>query len=182
MPNHSIAKNKQILRKKIRSIRIENAPKKSQLLMAALYEHLLVHPELQTIAMFSALPGEPDITALLALFPQRTFVFPRIDDEEMDFYMVRALNDDLEKGHWNILEPTPSCAMIESKKIDLFLCPGMAFTKTGQRLGKGRGYYDRYFHRHTNKGLRYGVTFSEMIFPELPHDQHDVMMHLVFDA
>jgi 5-formyltetrahydrofolate cyclo-ligase len=182
VPNHSIAKNKQMLRRKIRSILVENAPQKSQLLTTALHEHLLAHPELDTIAMFSALPGEPDITPLLALFPQRTFVFPRINEEEMEFYVVRSLNDDLVKGSWNILEPTQSCAMIESKKIDLFLCPGMAFTNTGQRLGKGRGYYDRYFYRHANKGLRYGVTFSEMIFPELPHDQHDVMMLRVFDA
>ena len=182
MPNHSIAENKRILRKKIRSNRVENAPEKSQLLSAALYDHLSSRPDFQTIALYSAMQGEPDITTLLALLPYRTFVFPRICEEEMHFYVVNSLHDDLEKGRWDILEPKSTCAMIDSKKIDLFLCPGMGFTKSGQRLGKGRGYYDRYFHHHSHQAPCYGVTFSEMIFAELPHDQHDVTMQMVFDA
>ena len=169
-----------MLRRKIRSICVENAPKKSQILTATIYEHLLLHPELQTIALFSAMTGEPDITGLLSLLPQRTFVFPRICHEEMNFYSVNSLGHDLEKGRWGILEPTPSCPMIDGEKIDLFLCPGMAFTKSGQRLGKGRGYYDRFFHHNAQNAIRYGITFSEMIFPELPHEEHDIIMQMVF--
>jgi len=57
---------------------------------------------------------------------------------------------------------------------DLFLVPGVAFTETGVRVGRGKGYYDRYLHNHS--GLKIGLCFEFQILSELPREDHDVLM------
>lgn len=60
----------------------------------------------------------------------------------------------------------------------MIVVPGLAFTKLGQRLGSGRGYYDTYFDKclHDPHGHPYtiGLAFSEQIFRSLPMERHDV--------
>ena len=54
---------------------------------------------------------------------------------------------------------------------DLILIPGLAFSKNGKRLGRGKGYFDRYLENF--KGLRIGIGFECQLFEEVPTDEHD---------
>lgn len=54
---------------------------------------------------------------------------------------------------------------------DLLLVPGLAFTRAGDRLGRGKGYYDRYLLNFT--GLKLGLCYEEQIFNEVPTDKWD---------
>jgi 5-formyltetrahydrofolate cyclo-ligase len=58
---------------------------------------------------------------------------------------------------------------------DVLLIPGLAFTASKNRLGRGKGFYDRYLSQF--KGIKIGVCFSEQIFDEVPTDEFDQSMN-----
>uniref|UniRef100_A0AC34F787 5-formyltetrahydrofolate cyclo-ligase n=1 Tax=Panagrolaimus sp. ES5 TaxID=591445 RepID=A0AC34F787_9BILA len=67
--------------------------------------------------------------------------------------------------------------------LDLILVPAYAFTINGRRLGKGMGYYDKFFESHQKQfGLLpklVGLAFKQQILEDLPIEKHDISMDLV---
>lgn len=59
------------------------------------------------------------------------------------------------------------------------LVPGLSFSKQGQRMGRGKGYYDRFFAKTSVPLCKIGVTFEEFIFEFIPTQEHDVTMNFV---
>ncbi|MCA9386487.1 5-formyltetrahydrofolate cyclo-ligase [Candidatus Dojkabacteria bacterium] len=55
------------------------------------------------------------------------------------------------------------------------IVPGLAFTKDGKRLGRGGGWYDRFFAKHKVK-RKIGLCFKEQILKDLPVEEHDILM------
>ena len=86
--------------------------------------------------------------------------------------------DALVFGAFGILEPQGErpCPAGES---DLVVCPGVAFTADGRRLGRGRGYYDRYLGDPAFRGFRVGVCYAHQLVDDLPVEPHDVRMDRV---
>jgi len=111
---------------------------------------------------------------LLTAFPDRRWVLPRVDGETMRFHLADAAT--LAAGSFGIQEPPADSPVCPTAEIDLFLCPGMAFTTAGIRLGRGKGYYDRALEAANAKSSRVGVCFREQIRSALPADPHDVPM------
>ncbi|MEK7948921.1 5-formyltetrahydrofolate cyclo-ligase [Luteolibacter sp. Y139] len=133
----------------------------------------------KTIAAFVAIPGEPLLLPLLAELPDRRWVLPRITGETMTFHQVETSLPRLHPGPFGIPEPMPDSPVVPIEEIELFLCPGMAFTQSGKRLGRGKGYYDRALAVSHSESLRVGVCFREQVLPELPTDSHDLPMHFL---
>ena len=80
------------------------------------------------------------------------------------------------KNDLNILEPENP---IKIKEVDVFLVPGVAFTASGKRLGRGGGYYDKLLSKYPDT-LKIGITFNERIMQDLPTESHDISMDYVF--
>ena len=80
------------------------------------------------------------------------------------------------KNALNILEPENP---IKIKEVDVFLIPGVAFTASGKRLGRGGGYYDKLLSKYPDT-LKIGITFNERIMQDLPTESHDISMDYVF--
>ena len=72
----------------------------------------------------------------------------------------------------------PRLATVWSKPVDIALVPGLAFTRAGDRLGYGGGYYDRWLASHPET-LRVGVCFDFQCTDFLPVQPHDVGMDLL---
>ena len=152
----------------------------SQSIVEKLATMLRQHPEWQSIALYAALPREPDLFQLPLLFPERAFFYPRVQGNSMTFHRIIDSEKKLIAGPWGLREPAASLPEIDAKSIDLILCPGMAFTHDGKRLGKGGGYYDRYLsHGDETRPYRIGVTFRAFLLEDIPHDTHDIRMHEV---
>lgn len=135
----------------------------------------------QHIALYHPLPDEPDLLPLIDHLPGRTWYFPRIAQNTMTFHAVSSPADDLTPGAFGILEPKPSLPAADPQDIQAFFCPGLAFEKTtGLRLGRGKGYYDRYLCHARESALRAGVTFPEHLVENTFSEPHDIRMHLVF--
>lgn len=65
--------------------------------------------------------------------------------------------------------------LLEPESIDLIMVPGVAFTEQGERLGMGKGYYDRFLPQ-ASKAKKIGVTLSMQLAKSLPTEEHDVKM------
>ena len=162
------------LRAKMRAIAGKRAD--STALSASLSKQLRNCPLWQSSAMiaaFSALSDEPDA---LDPWPQKKRVaLPRISDADLTFHWV-ACREELRPGRFGISEP-PAEASEAGNGFDLILVPGLAFDLRGGRLGRGKGYYDRFLP--TASGLRVGVCFEDQIVEAIPGEPHDVRMDFV---
>ena len=131
----------------------------------------------RTVAVFAALPDEPATDEVLARWAStRRVVLPRVEGDAMRFYACRP--DALVFGAFGILEPQGE-RPCPAGEIDLVVCPGVAFTAGGRRLGRGRGYYDRYLGDPAFRGFRVGVCYAHQLVDDLPVEPHDVRMDRV---
>ena len=142
---------------------------------ASLRAHLAGSPQFRQsrrIALFRALPGEPDLDGLTA-DPDRRFAFPRIDGNELTFHILPA-EPRWETGPWRLIEPDPAhCEPAPAGWLDLVVVPGLAFSVDGHRLGRGGGFYDRFLARVPHGIPRIGAGFACQLRPQLPTDTHD---------
>jgi 5-formyltetrahydrofolate cyclo-ligase len=101
------------------------------------------------------------------------FAFPRVNGDQMEFIEYND-NLDFEKSAFGIQEPVGGRPITWEKAV--VLVPGIAFDLKGNRLGYGKGYYDRFLKEHPNY-LAVGVCFMEQVSEEeLPCDKEDVKM------
>lgn len=88
---------------------------------------------------------------------------------------------DLVTGARNIPEPAAARAtVIDPAEIDLILVPGMAFDRQGWRLGRGFGYYDRFFRApHPLRACLAGLAFDAQVLPSVPRDERDMPVQII---
>ncbi len=75
-------------------------------------------------------------------------------------------------GKFNIRTVAAPLKKAQIEDIGLVLTPGLAFTKHGERMGLGRGYYDHFFAR-SGQAVTIGVTLSPQVVDSLPTEPHD---------
>ncbi len=133
------------------------------------------------VAAFWPIQGEADIRPSLShLMKSGTRIYlPQIEGSELNFISIDSLNPEtLEIGAYGI--PAPTGASVPLSAIDCVLVPGLGFDKDGNRLGKGKGFYDRALSLEDSGPFRIGVGFSDQIVEEgIETLAHDVPMHLV---
>lgn len=148
----------------------------------ALENWLAAHPDLQTIAVFSALPGEVDLTKIIAAHPGRRWAWPRVEEHDLHFHQAKHPATQLTPGAFGVREPSPDLPVIPVEEIDAFFCPGLAFDGNGGRLGRGRGFYDRMLAKARPDALKIGVCFPWQIVADTFPEAHDVIMSQVLSA
>jgi 5-formyltetrahydrofolate cyclo-ligase len=133
----------------------------------------------QTIMLYSALPDEPATLPLLNVLRAegRTVLLPRVtSDSEMELRHYSG-SADLEQGAFGIMEPT-GAIFTDYKKIEVVVVPGMAFDEAGHRLGRGKGYYDRFLSL-VPEAYKIGVCLPSHLVDHVPTDDHDILMDTV---
>jgi 5-formyltetrahydrofolate cyclo-ligase len=133
----------------------------------------------ETVALYVHQATEPDLMALLGADGKRC-CFPRIrSDDELDFHQCHSAGL-LLPGRWRLLEPEPEwCPAVADSEIGLFLIPGLAFTRSGGRLGRGGGFYDRFLKRADARAAKIGVCFHPQLVSTLPVEDHDRNVDMV---
>lgn len=138
----------------------------------------------EIILGYYPLGKEADIRQVLlqALKEGKTVALPKTENkEQMSFYVIKDLEQDIECGSFSIMEPKAYCESIEDfgNKQVLALVPGVVFDETGNRYGYGRGYYDRYFEQHPQI-IRMAVAYHLQIADEgLEVLPTDIAMHKI---
>jgi 5-formyltetrahydrofolate cyclo-ligase len=132
-----------------------------------------------TIMLYSALPDEPATQPLLDVLcaEGRTVLLPRvISDTEMELRQYTGAAD-LQLGSFGIMEPT-GALFTEYERIEVVVVPGMAFDASGHRLGRGRGYYDRFLPL-VPEAYKIGLCLPSHLVSHVPVDDHDIVMDAV---
>jgi 5-formyltetrahydrofolate cyclo-ligase len=124
----------------------------------------------------SGQPVEPDIRALFDIGEGHTWAFPRIEGNDLQYWVPFG---PMKIGPLGLEEPDPTMARaIQIQDLECVIVPGVAFDRSGQRLGRGKGYYDRALANF--KGLKIGVCFSEQFLKnDLVVEPHDIAMNWV---
>lgn len=94
------------------------------------------------------------------------------------FYRIFSMND-LLPGMYGIREPLQldNLELTDDMITERTLCivPGVIFDMSGNRMGYGKGYYDRFFAKH-NIQKRIGIAYDFQIVQEIPAKEHDIKM------
>lgn len=150
---------------------------------SAVIQRLAAHPwvrQAHTLLLYSALPDEVQTQPLLDLLTAdgRQVLLPRVvSATEMELRRYTGRHD-LQTGAYGIMEPTGD-VFTRYEYIDVAVIPGMAFDTEGHRLGRGKGYYDRFLARLHPSTLLIGICFSWQLVDHVPTDRYDVRMDCV---
>lgn len=128
--------------------------------------YLAVHNEVETNSIIDHL-----------LKNGKDVYLPTFDQKTKDYKLSKFSTwQNLVKGPYGILQPNDA-ESISPLSIDVALIPGVAFSKSGVRLGYGKGVYDRLFHNAT--ALKIGLAYLFQITDEIPKEEHDLLMDIV---
>jgi 5-formyltetrahydrofolate cyclo-ligase len=91
---------------------------------------------------------------------------------------------ELTESNWGLKEPSAELRradrLVEPGQISLFVVPGLAFDRRGNRLGYGKGYYDKLLGQRRPGSLAVALAFQDQVFEQVPHDPaFDVAMDYV---
>lgn len=135
----------------------------------------------RTILFFAPLPDELDVWPLLeeSLADGKIVALPFFDPGKKT-YSARWINNPAQEivaGKFGVREPLSTCAQIPLEEFNLILVPGMAFDLHGNRLGRGRGFYDRLLK--TAGGIKCGVAYDFQLLDKIPTEPHDAKVDFI---
>ena len=132
-----------------------------------------------TVLLYYPLPDEVDIRMVIdELAGQgRTVLLPRVTGDTTMELRRYSSEDDLCEGAFGIMEPVGE-VFTDYAAIDVAVVPGMAFDADGHRLGRGRGYYDR-FLAAVPYIYKIGVCFDFQKVGHVPVEETDVSVDRV---
>lgn len=126
------------------------------------------------ILAFAPLPDEVSLWPLLESIAARgQLALPRVDGSRLSLFRVPHLTS-LRAGPFRLLEPGPGALPVSAAEVGVALVPGLAFTRTGARLGRGKGFYDRLLALLPATTPRIGVCYACQIVDSLPLEEHDM--------
>jgi 5-formyltetrahydrofolate cyclo-ligase len=134
------------------------------------------------VMLFLAMSMEVDTSniALKAWQTGKTVVVPKVswDQRRMLPIEISSLTAGLTTTGPGVREPM-SGNPIPVNLIDLVIVPGLGFTETGYRIGRGMGFYDRFLAQNDFVGVSCGLAFEEQIVPQLPVLDHDIPLSML---
>lgn len=166
---------KKELRANIKALKKQHAKEQlleqSELILAKL-EQDEDFKKARIVMIYSALPDEVQTQAFLEKWRhKKKIILPTVVGD--DIIPVELAEDTgFAVGDFNILEPQNEPYIGE---YDLIVVPGVAFDRNGNRIGRGRGYYDRFLCKHLNV-RRIGVCFDFQLVDEVPTEPTDIRM------
>lgn len=137
------------------------------------------------VMAYMSIGGEFDTSRFVAdvLASGRRLVLPRVDgaSRAIRIHEVRDLPRELAAGVWGIREPRVDlCPEVAASEVGFVLVPGVAFTRRGERIGYGGGYYDGFIRGlGAQRPALVAAAFSLQVLPELPVSDRDQRVDLV---
>ena len=171
------------LRQRIRQMKRQFTPQQLEELSIPILTRLqpLLH-DADVVMAYYSLPDEVYTHDLLDTLVEagKTVLLPEVVDDKTMVLRRYCSKKDLREGAFHIMEPIGE-PFTDFSIIDVILVPGVAFDVQGHRLGRGRGYYDRFLYslRADTKVRSIGVCFDFQKVLEVPVGPHDVPVDMV---
>ncbi len=131
-----------------------------------------------TFLIYASFGSEADTFTLIkrANRDKKTVFLPKIFGDEMKFYRVTDVKS-LIKGSFGVPEPVEDEEYAGQKAV--CVAPGLSFDKKGNRLGYGKGYYDKFLSKYPDI-IKIGFCSGCCFFDEIPCEETDVKMDFIF--
>ncbi len=155
----------------------------------------------QKIMLYAEMPREFPATPFMPLLlagQACTLVLPWCEENSLRLFRLASsdelknisrdfpslLSERLEPGAYGIREPKKHLRSlpdftVEPSQIDLVILPGLGFDRQCRRLGRGKGYYDRFLPKLRKETILIGIGFDEQIAESVPTEPHDRTLHYV---
>ena len=177
-----VVREKQLLRAACRARRAQLSPEIKSLRDREIVTFLLqseFYRKAERLLCYSATPREVETASLIdgALAEGKQVALPRcLDEGDMAFFEIHS-RAELVKGQFGLLEPRAGQSAVSAADYELCILPGLAFDRTGRRLGYGGGYYDRYFKDYS--GVKVALCHMEFVKERIPVGQFDLPVDFV---
>ena len=176
----AMKQRKKELRREIRALRAAHSDEEIHAMSLQVLERvreLSEYRQADTIFVYVDCKHETETADLIrqAWADGKRTAVPRVLGQEMKFFYITSLEEDLEDGYFGIREPyekNPADGAADAPGSLMFM-PGVAFDESRHRIGYGGGFYDRYLEAHP--GLRtVALAFEFQVKPEVPFEEFDI--------
>jgi 5-formyltetrahydrofolate cyclo-ligase len=131
----------------------------------------------KTVLLFYPFGSEWDASLLIdiALAAKKRVALPRtlLNEKRLELHSVEVIDRDTEPGPLGIREPLATRPAVPAVALDWILAPGVAFTRNGDRLGHGAGFFDRLLTQILPTIPVIAGAFEIQIVPSIPMEAHD---------
>ncbi len=155
---------------------IKNKDVKSEIICGKLD---IILSNYQKIGFYAAMDNEVNLDYLIKkyLIMNKKIALPKIIDNDLKFYYINNLNElKINDQKYKIREPIEN-NIVDINMLDVIIIPGLLFDKFYNRLGHGKGFYDRCLKNYL--GLKIGVCFDEQLFYLIPNNLNDIKMNMI---
>lgn len=136
----------------------------------------------QMVMLFMSTPTEVETStvAVRAWTEAKNIAMPRMDwdNNRIEPVEVKSLETGIGETRYGLREPLDG-KLVPLDMIDMVVIPGLAFDRRGYRVGRGKGFYDRFLCQQDFQGVRCALCFHEQLLDRVPFEAHDVPMDLI---
>ena len=167
-------KIRQKIVQKRKSMSCEEWKRKSDIICNKIMENYK-YKESRSVFCYASVGHEVCLTKLIqdALQSGKQVAMPKVEGENIRFYLIDSM-DEMLPGAFGILEPDTARL---AKQGELVIVPGVAFSITGERLGYGGGFYDRFLSENDIYSI--GAAYDFQMVDTLPTEPHDKKINLI---
>lgn len=180
-PGEKIHAEKNLIRRQVRAAKSNLTDEYKQTQADRIFSIIESMDEFQkarTLLMYWSVSDElPTHEFIKKWSKKKQILLPVVKGEHMTTRPFTS-ESDMKEGKWTTMEPSGSKDYL--RDADLIIIPGMAFDHSKRRLGRGKGYYDRYLKRKSIP--KWGICFDFQLFNEIPATSHDIMMDKIITA
>jgi 5-formyltetrahydrofolate cyclo-ligase len=174
--SEDLKRRKRALRREARARRDTLPPEERERLSEAVARNLLELPavaDASTVMAFSSFGSEVETGPIIERLTRdgRRVALPRVEGRSIVPVAYRS-GDPVKPAPFGALEPATGDPVLP-EEIDVVIVPGLAFDRRGQRVGYGRGFYDRFLGRLRPDALKVGICFTAQVVDEVPHGRGD---------
>lgn len=140
--------------------------------------------EIQNILAYFSISGEINLENLikLAVREGKKIFFPVIRSKDKMEFLSWNPGGKLVENRYGISEPQKGINWAASAGRSLVLVPALAYSKDYYRLGRGGGYYDKFFHSIQGKEVKFfGICFREQILETIPKSKWDIKVDEIYE-
>ena len=135
--------------------------------------------ETSSVFGFCATKGEPNLSSMYVNCGVKgiSVAYPICQKDNSLIFKVPQKKSDFVLGRFGIVVPKNSCKIQNADKNAICFVPGLCFDTAGNRMGHGKGYYDRFLADFP--GIKIGVCYGSFVVNHLETNPHDISMDLV---
>ena len=126
------------------------------------------------VMAYYSLPDELQTSDYIDIMSDKEIYLPKIISDNI--YITKYEKGKIQTGKFNVIEPSTN-DFISSEKLDIIIIPGIAFDFNKNRLGRGKGYYDRFLS--STSAVKIGICYDFQLLKSIPTDPHDIKMDII---